>query len=126
VLCAEEESWPGLFALYQWEELYPEFKELLRVAKRSRADVLVTGATLNTESIKQDSKFGTQRIAKQRLVNQLTEVYAQRLSRDYATRTQHELSGPGGETAVPVDFTNMNDQELRELIALQRKAAGGK
>lgn len=124
VLCREFEHWPGYLAIYQWEEAYPEFQQLLTVARRARADKLIHDVTSDTEKVKTDSKFGSHRVGRQRSLNGLAQATAQRLSRDWAARSQHEVAGPGGETAIPVDFSNMTTDELRDLLALQRKAAG--
>ena len=89
-----------------------------------RADRVMADAEQDTDDLRVKSYYGKNLMTKQRMKNMLTQSTATRLSRDWATKTQHEVAGPGGDEPIPVNFSNMSTSKLRQLYKLQKEAMG--
>lgn len=123
-LCDEHDHWPAHFTLYRWAEEHPIFEQHFGLARKVRADVIMAHATDETAELIVDHKFGSNRNRQRAMLNNMTQMTAQRLSRDWALRTQHEIAGPGGKEPVGVNYGNLTTEQLRQLIRLQREAMG--
>lgn len=124
VMCDERDHWPHTLTIKVWQRDVPEFYTMLMAAYSARADLVIADAEKKTADLNIKNRHGTHINQQRRMLNGLAQATAQRLSRDWALKTQHELAGPGGEAPVAVDYTQMSVDDLRELRRLQRKGLG--
>lgn len=122
-LCAEEEHWPAPLTLANWERTHESFSKKMLLARQVRADSMIDEAFQDTTSLNVDTKYGSNRTRRQAMLNGLRSAMAQRNSKLWVKRESHEIDA-SVETPERADLSGLSNEELRDLVRLQKKARG--